>query len=530
MNIESESRALRRLAAQLVRDDVQADDLVQDTWVDTLVSPPDAGRPRGPWLRTVLRNRRVTGLRAQARRNRREQDREAPRPTPSAEQIQLARELVEHLAALPEPDRDLLTLRYWEALTLNECAERLGISASTVRSRHTRALSKLRDRLDTRTGGREAWLSAMAPWLAPTPAQATVLGPPLSLASLSVGGILASTCLWLLSGLNPGCNMDLDTSAPRDVVEDPSAAAQNEQEPVAEPPEAAARSMTVAHEVDFDADKHPCDRPILPKDAPSMTEAADQRGEPLTPKQSIAAWHECVKRHGPSSEYRSRNANPDGSVHPLLSVAMSVRHIWPAMRHCHTGSEPARVRLSYSFRLHEDGSMTVGDIRTVQHEGLTADERACVESSVYVAEVGLRRGDVTKMDLPAGTELEMPHLIEVELKDSTTEIIGSGPRPPSPLPFRDKSEFGEQLERCGSEPMGATLHWDPETRELLGVEPDASMGPKSGPCLTKLLEAQVKPRQVQFFPRTDADTYQHCTFSGQRGTCDTEPLFRAVKP
>ncbi|MBV1858579.1 MAG: RNA polymerase sigma factor, partial [Nannocystaceae bacterium] len=220
MNIEAQSRALRQLAAQLIRDEAKADDLVQDTWVDALQHPPSGGRPAGPWLRTVLRNRRVSNLRAQARRTRREQARQAPVHPASAEQIQLGRELLEHLAALPEADRDLLTLRYWEALTLNECAGRLGISASTARSRHARALDKLRDRLDTRTGGREAWLSALAPWVVKAPPPAVAAAPPLSLASLSVGGVVAGACLWLVSGLNPGCGTEFETTAPPDAAQE----------------------------------------------------------------------------------------------------------------------------------------------------------------------------------------------------------------------------------------------------------------------------------------------------------------------
>ncbi len=244
----------------------------------------------------------------------------------------------------------------------------------------------------------------------------------------------------------------------------------------------------------------------------------------------IAALLECQKLHGPSNDYRAPNANPDGSIHPLLSATMSVRQIWPAMRHCYAGSEPADIRVSFSFWLHEDGSMTVDDIKTVRSQGLNADEVACVESSISVAETGLRNGDPGKMELPEGTVLEMPRVFEIALKDSTTEVTGSGFRPPGYLEFHDKAAYEEQLKRCGSAPMGATLHWDPDTRELLDVRADPSMGPESGPCLTKLLQSQLKPRQDQFFPRTDADTYQHCTFHGDERSCETEPLFRVVEP
>ena len=45
----------RRLAASLARGH-DAEDLVQDTWVAALRSPPDPGSPAKPWLKSVLRN------------------------------------------------------------------------------------------------------------------------------------------------------------------------------------------------------------------------------------------------------------------------------------------------------------------------------------------------------------------------------------------------------------------------------------------------------------------------------------------
>jgi len=204
VNIEAQSAALRRLAAHLVHD---ADDLVQDAWVDALRNPPSDDRSREPWLRRVLRNRSITNYRAAQRRRKREEQAAAAEPPASAEQLQVARELLGHLSALPAADRDLLTMRYWEGCTLHECAERLKISPSTARSRHARALSKLRARLDERTGGREAWLGALAPWVR-TPA------PAVSFASLSVGGVVASTLLWLVASFDPGCGVESSTHSP----------------------------------------------------------------------------------------------------------------------------------------------------------------------------------------------------------------------------------------------------------------------------------------------------------------------------
>src|SRR5215468_4013346 len=64
---------VRRLALALVgREDV-ADDLVQDTWLVVLCSPPDADRPLRPWLAGVLRNLAHKRWRSDGRRRQREQ-------------------------------------------------------------------------------------------------------------------------------------------------------------------------------------------------------------------------------------------------------------------------------------------------------------------------------------------------------------------------------------------------------------------------------------------------------------------------
>src|SRR5262245_43769405 len=63
--------ALRALARRLVGPD-NADDVVQETFIAALQSPPDPHRPARPWLSRVLRN--VSGMRHRQhmRRERRE--------------------------------------------------------------------------------------------------------------------------------------------------------------------------------------------------------------------------------------------------------------------------------------------------------------------------------------------------------------------------------------------------------------------------------------------------------------------------
>lgn len=526
VTIETDFRALRGLATRLAQHGAIADDLAQDAWVDALRNPVSDGRPSASWLRVVLRNRRITNHRAEQRRRARETAAQLlPHTPPSAEQLQSARELVDHLAALSEADRDLLVLRYWHGMTLQECAERLELSASTARTRHARALHKLRQRLDARAGGREAWLAALAPWVQLPPPTPPVIASGMSLASISVGGVVASTLLWLVSALDPGCGFDATTATPQ------SEAAAHAKPPNPEGPAEPASLPPNVHrrasgEVDFDADKHPCDLPIAREDSPTMA-AVSRSGRLPTRDEVLSAFVECAKLHGPARDYRALHEGKDGSVHPLLSATMALREVWPVMRHCNVGQEPAWARVAFSIWLREDGEMLVDDVRIVKSDGLDDAQLVCVVSSVYVAELGLRRGDPQQMDLPAGTVLEMPRLIEVELKNERVEVLGGGHRPPGVLVIAEQDRFDDGLRACTSDPIHAVLQWDPETGELLTTEANAAKTDAVSACIRDLLRSELQPLTSRFFPRTDADTEQTCTFeAGAKPQCDAEPLFQ----
>ncbi|MFL5421171.1 MAG: RNA polymerase sigma factor, partial [Myxococcales bacterium] len=65
------------------------------------------------------------------------------------EEVQAARERYEKLS--PEV-RELLTLRYGDALSCSEIGELLGLSTAAVRQRLSRAVRSLRDREDVAKG------------------------------------------------------------------------------------------------------------------------------------------------------------------------------------------------------------------------------------------------------------------------------------------------------------------------------------------------------------------------------------------
>lgn len=161
---------LRRFAGGLCRSAADADDLVQDT----LSAALRADRPSGPLrglLAGIARNLSRSGHRDAARRGAREvrhaQDAGPDASAPAdaeAERLDLLRALLDELSALPPAQRRAITARYLDELEPAEIARRDGVSPSSVRSQLARGLGALRERLDGRAGGRDAWMASLAPW------------------------------------------------------------------------------------------------------------------------------------------------------------------------------------------------------------------------------------------------------------------------------------------------------------------------------------------------------------------------------
>ena len=163
---------LRALARQLVGS-ASADDVVQETYVAALRSPPDAARPPRPWLARVMRN--VTRMRFRSDTQRVAREDATASATVAAiaadeavQRLEAHRMLCELVLGLDEPFRHTMVQHYFDELTLAEIARKDSVPESTVRSRHRHALDQLRARLDARANGdRRAWLGSIAPIAAP---------------------------------------------------------------------------------------------------------------------------------------------------------------------------------------------------------------------------------------------------------------------------------------------------------------------------------------------------------------------------
>jgi len=163
---------VRALARRLVRDDARAEDLVQETYLTALKSPPKHDGALRAWLAAVVRNLARTQNRAEWRRTKHERKqpedggRVEPRALPSAEatleRATWHQRLVEATMQLDEPYRSTLLLRYFEELDATEIGKIQGVPAATVRTRLRRGIERLRSELDQKTpGGRATWVPAL---------------------------------------------------------------------------------------------------------------------------------------------------------------------------------------------------------------------------------------------------------------------------------------------------------------------------------------------------------------------------------
>ncbi|MEM6571901.1 MAG: sigma-70 family RNA polymerase sigma factor [Planctomycetota bacterium] len=173
---------LTALARTLTRDDAEADDLVQETWVAARTSPPSGGGVNRPWLATVLRRFHLQALRSGRRRARRAEVAARPEALPDTaelvERAELQRTLADCLLSLDDPFRTTLMLVAFEGVTTAEIAERDGVSAGTVRHRVRRAREMMRERLVAIDGEDwSKWNAALLPFARlPLPGESGALG------------------------------------------------------------------------------------------------------------------------------------------------------------------------------------------------------------------------------------------------------------------------------------------------------------------------------------------------------------------
>ena len=127
--IETHRGDVYNASLRILGNAADAEDVTQDTFVAALqrMSTYDPAQAIGPWLRAIARNRAIDLLRRRAR---------APEPqmAPSQSVEVLAIERLEAervraaLSRLPDRDRAMLVLRYWEDQPVEAVARALGMT------------------------------------------------------------------------------------------------------------------------------------------------------------------------------------------------------------------------------------------------------------------------------------------------------------------------------------------------------------------------------------------------------------------
>jgi RNA polymerase sigma factor (sigma-70 family) len=157
------NRRLYRVARAIMRDDAEAEDALQDAYLSAYRSLAlfRGDSSLSTWLSRLVINQCLDRMRRHQRRQNvipmipspadEELDRiasdESGSPDEAADRARLRGLLERRIDALPESFRAVFVLRSVEELTVEETADCLGISAETVRSRHFRARSLLREAL-----------------------------------------------------------------------------------------------------------------------------------------------------------------------------------------------------------------------------------------------------------------------------------------------------------------------------------------------------------------------------------------------
>jgi RNA polymerase sigma-70 factor, ECF subfamily len=167
--------ALYRAALLRVGDRQLAEEILQDTylalWNRAELFDPNAGTLRG-WLSTIARNRAIDRLRGHGRRpppvplsamlpdggsgadgetvfdRLVDGDASADDPAGYVDGAWLRSEVERALSDIPEQERDVIRLAYYEELSQSEIAARLNWPLGTVKTRTRRALGRLRVALD----------------------------------------------------------------------------------------------------------------------------------------------------------------------------------------------------------------------------------------------------------------------------------------------------------------------------------------------------------------------------------------------
>lgn len=163
---------VRSLVRRLVLDQSVVDDVVQEAWLQILKSEELPTRSVRGWLAVTVRRLVWRRMRADSRRDRVEstasRSYDASAASSADRHLDDYREISDAVKNLATDYRTVVIMRYYDGLEPKVIAEKLGLPATTVRNRLSRACDQLRDHLDRRHGSRRDWMLSLLPLIRPT--------------------------------------------------------------------------------------------------------------------------------------------------------------------------------------------------------------------------------------------------------------------------------------------------------------------------------------------------------------------------
>jgi RNA polymerase sigma-70 factor (ECF subfamily) len=146
-------RAVYAVVVRQIGDRAGSEDVVQQAFTNVWRAAAGYRRERGPatgWLFAIARNAAVDALRRRAAASRWEAP-DLPDDGPGPDERVAAAEGAFRVHAavdrLPDQEREVIELAYFDGLSQSEVAARLGAPLGTVKTRTRRALAHLADRL-----------------------------------------------------------------------------------------------------------------------------------------------------------------------------------------------------------------------------------------------------------------------------------------------------------------------------------------------------------------------------------------------
>ena len=348
---------VRALARSLVGDATEAEDLAQEAWLAvSRRGAPDGASPRA-WLGGVLR--RVASRRHRTDRRRRR--REAMLQTATrGDHPPARREACEHVLRavleLDEPFRSTVIQRFYDGLEPSEIAELDGVPPATVRSRLTRALERLRRRLDATYGSdRRAWAVPLAAFAfrdaAPMTSVTTVLAGALTMKKTVILSGIALVALWF-GVVRPRFASDDDATIESAEVTRLGASTTPRRASESRPPRDAAESPDVIDEASEVAAVTE-DTPL----APGRVVVRIIRGDEAKPAAGIGVRLEPLGA-APHRFHQRREAVTDASgiavfdaVPPGMLSVVTDRHLRTAVALASGGDEEVHVTLPHGSTL-----------------------------------------------------------------------------------------------------------------------------------------------------------------------------------